>query len=157
DEDDDQRAENRHDLQQDVHRDDPQEDERRLHRMKTHEAILFLDQEEDDARDEPDEVAERRRDVGVKAGRRFLCVQRRHDAAVSGSPGVVRTMAPAPPASSSSDAPSSSPIPPHVSWRMPSRLTCDFILGARCLMLSAVRAQHPAPDYFMTMRAAISV
>src|SRR3954469_23980089 len=71
-----QRPENRHELQQDIDTDDAGEHQRGLHRVEPDELVLLLDDEEDDPGDEPDQVAERRRQVGVDAGRRFLCMHR---------------------------------------------------------------------------------
>ena len=63
-------------LQQDVDRHDPDEHQRRLHRVEADELVLLLHEQEDDAGHEADQIAERRRHVGVEAGRRFLSVQR---------------------------------------------------------------------------------
>jgi len=49
-----------------------------LHRMEADEAVLLLDDEKDRAGDEADEIAQRRGEVRLEAGRRFLSVQRCH-------------------------------------------------------------------------------
>src|SRR5438067_11342459 len=66
DEDHDERAEQRDDLQQDIDRENPDEHERRLHRVKAHELVILLDEQKDDAGDEVDEVAQSGREFGFQ-------------------------------------------------------------------------------------------
>src|SRR5215813_212272 len=78
DEDHQQRPEDRDELKEDVDRDDPEEHERRLHRVEPDELVLLLHEQEDDPRHEADQIAQRGGHVRVHAGGRLFSVLRRH-------------------------------------------------------------------------------